>query len=378
MAVAHQPDDWRDFSRALLMPFQLGSLLFVAISSLVIGFFASAGVLGLVMGILWLVLLVMQLTHYALATIEDAANGEAEAQAVSIEMAHAFHDARAWVHPVLMLGAGVLLMTHPEWPKLPVWIGVAVLFPASLGACAMSGRWEDALNPFAMARVMHGLGIWYLPIVAFVLACIGAGVVLLDQLPWMLLSLAVCQLLLLLVYAGIGGALYMRRYQLGFEPRRSPERIARQEEAARHAVRQTFFDELYKDLRVRESARATGKAANWLRESGSAHLRDDVHALLEAGKSWNEPREFPRMLRGLLPVLAELRQPTLALNAAEAGLAAAPAEFCPEAEALTVSLAEHAIQTGRRRTAARLVENHLRRAGAEQSAALLSLRQRLQ
>ena len=73
--------------------------------------------------------------------------------------------------------------------------------------------------------------------------------------------IASLQLLLLLVYAAIGGALYERRLELGFEPRISPERAAERVEAERLARRQQFIDGLYKDLRVREAPRAVAERA---------------------------------------------------------------------------------------------------------------------
>jgi hypothetical protein len=84
------------------------------------------------------------------------------------------------------------------------------------------------------------------------------------------------------------------------------------------------------------------------------------------------------MLRGLLPVLLDLRQQGLALQAAEAGIAQA-AEFCAETEPHTIELVSYALQTGRRRAAARLLENYLQRIGdAAPGQHLQALRERLQ
>jgi hypothetical protein len=261
------------------------------------------------------------------------------------------------------VGVVVLLYLHPEWPVLPTLVGAALLFPASLGACAITGHALDAVNPAELARVMRGLGIWYPLVAAFVLGCAWLGVVAAQRLPSTILVVALVEMLLLLVYAGIGGVLFVRRRELGFEPRHSPERIAEREEEERRGTRQQFIDSLYKDLRVRESTRAAASATRWLRESKPQHLKSDVHAILQAGSHWNEPREYPRLLRGLLPVLLELKQPMLAMALVDAGLATAR-DFAPATEAETVALVNYAQHAGRRRVAHTLLNNYLSNAGA--------------
>jgi hypothetical protein len=210
-------------------------------------------------------------------------------------------------------------------------------------------------------------------VVVFVLGCAWLGRVVAQRLDSTILSVATTEMLLLLVYAGIGGVLYVRRRELAFEPRQSPERIAQREEEERRGTRQQFIDGLYKDLRVRESPRAVANAARWLRESKAEHLKGDVHAILQAGTLWNEPREYPRFLRGLLPVMLEMKQPMLAMSIVDAGLAAASG-FAPATESETVALVNYAQHTGRRRVAQTLLGNYLKNPPAgEPSDALRAL-----
>jgi hypothetical protein len=366
--------DLRDLLRCLAMPFQLQSLIFVALTSMLLGLFIGGGLIRLLTSVLAIWLLLVWLTQYALHIIDDAANGVRESQTASVEMVTSFLDARAWIHPALAGGIGVALYFHPTWSRLPVLLGAAVLFPASLGACAMTGHALHALHPGELARVMRGLGVFYPLVVLFVLGCALLGMLVAQRSESMFLIVASIEMLLLLAYAGIGGALYQRRRELGFEPRKSPERIAEQKEAERQLERQRFVDELYKDLRVRESARAAGNAAHWLRASSPEHLKGDVHAILEAGRRWTEPREYPRMLRGLLPVLLEMKQPALAFSLVEAGLAVAP-DFAPATEPEALHLIRYAQHTGRRRAARQLLANFLgSKAGAQPGEALLALK----
>jgi len=80
------------------------------------------------------------------------------------------------------------------------------------------------------------------------------------------------------------------------------------------------------------------------------------------------------MLRGLIPVLLEMKQPALAFALVEAGLAAA-AQFAPATEAEALQLIRYAQHTGRRRAARQLLENFLAANSATPpGAALLALK----
>jgi hypothetical protein len=354
--------------KVLAMPFQLASLLFVAASSLLLAvllLLGGATTMTFVFSIFAIYLMLVWLTNYALHLVDDAANG-------------VFLDARTWVHPLL---AGALVLMHylrPQWPVWPTLVAALLLFPASIGACAISSHARDALNPAMMLRVVRGLGPWYVGLVLYVAVCTLLGATLLHGLSLGFVLIASLQLLLLVVYAGIGGALYERRLELGFEPRVSPERAAERAESERLGRRQHFIDGLYKDLRVREVQRAVASARQWLGETGKANLAVDLHAILAAGRGWTEVREYPRLLQGLLSVLLDMKQPALACTVAEAGLALAPS-FGPVREEDVIALAGFALDTGRRRTAARLVENFLKRPqpGSEPGPQLAALRARL-
>jgi hypothetical protein len=328
--------------------------------------------------VIWLML--VWLTNYALRLIDDAANGVRETSAASAEMlADPYLDSRSWVHPLLAVAIVAAHLLHPQWPVAPTLLAAALLFPASIGACVMTGYARDALNPLTMLRVVRGIGPWYALLVVFVTLCVLLGLVLAHRLPPGALRAASLQLLLLIAYAAIGGALYERRLELGFDPRISPERAAMRVAAERSARRQNLIDELHKDLRARAAPRAVASSRQWLGNAEPAELAGDVHAFLAAGRNWSELRDYPLLLQGLLPVLFELKQPTLACAVAEAGLAIAPG-FTAATEADAVALVGYALDTGRRRAAAKLLDNYFKRnsGGPAASARLLALRERLQ
>jgi hypothetical protein len=349
-----------DLIRVLGMPFQAGSLLFVAMSSLLLGLVLGAGnFVAMLMG-LWMTLIVLVwLTRYAFRMIDDIANGVREAPVAEVELANPIGDARPWVHPALAATLSLLHWSMPQLPVTPTLIASALLFPPSIAASAMTGRARDALNPVAVAGVVRGLGPWLAVVALSTAACVALAVAAARLLDVGIVLVATLELLLLLAYACIGGVVYHRRIELGFAARISPERRDEVAAQARERELQQLLDDLYRDLRAREAPRAIAAATQWLRGVAPHELAGDVRALLGAGQRWNEPREYARLLHGLLPVLLQLRQPALAFSVAEA-MQTAGGGFAAADEPTAVALIDYALQTGRRRAAERLLDSFLK------------------
>jgi hypothetical protein len=354
--------------KVLAMPFQMASLLFVAASSLLLALVTSMGTGLLTTAILSLFVIwsmLVWLTNFAVRLIDDAANGVRQTSVASAEMlTNPYLDSRCWVHPLLAVALGALHYAYPQLPVWPTLLATALLFPASIGACVISGHALDALNPKLMLRVIHGLGAWYPLLVLHLTLCAMSAVLLAQLLQPGLLLYAGGQLLVLIAYAGIGGVLYERRSELGFEPRVSPERAAQRQENERVARLQVLLDTVYNDLRIRETKRAIGTVRQWLGALPSGELASDVHAILTAGRQWGKLREYPFLLQGLVPVLLELKQPALAYAVAEAGLST-NTSFGAAEENDTAALVGYALATGRRRAATQLLDNYLQRGGAQ-------------
>jgi hypothetical protein len=363
--------------KTLAMPFQAASLLFVAISALILAIISSVGGPMVLMALLTYWLMLVWLTQFALKLIDDAANGVTQTHAASAEMLSVLHDGRCIVHPLLAALVMLGLYLQPALPRAPVIAAAAILLPASIGAMTMSGRAVDAVNPRALARVVWGLGGFYALAVLFASVCALAGWLVIQSSLWSVLKFAALELLVLLAYAFIGGALHMRRLQLEFLPRVSPERTIDREHHERIADRQRMIDEVYTDLRVRQSPRAIAKAGRWFQSAEPALLRSDLQAILDAGANWTEPRGLTLLLRGLVPQLLELKQLPLAMVAAEAGLKTAP-DFAPDTEATALALVRYAQHTGRRKIARTLLDNFLASvAGQQLSSELRALQQSL-
>ncbi len=162
---------------------------------------------------------------------------------------------------------------------------------------------------------MQGLGPWYALLVLFLALCALLGCCWRSCCSLGALLIAGEQLLLLVVYAAIGGALYERRIELGFEPRVSPERKARHGRGASAS----------RDARISSTGSTTTCACarrsapsptsgQWLAGAALRNVRRRRRAghPRRQGWQWSKLREYPRLLQGLVPMLLELTQPALA------------------------------------------------------------------
>jgi hypothetical protein len=361
-----------DLLKALGMPFHAASLLFVGTTSLLLALIVSVGGIAVMLAIPAMALILIWFTQFTFTLIDDATNGKEEAAPASLEMLSPWGDMRCWVHPVLTVVIGLSLMLQPQIPRVPVLVACALLFPASIGAIALTGNALDALNPLALVKVMRGLAHYYLLAVLWVMVCVGAGALVATSGLWVFVQIAASQLLLLLICAFIGGALYARRVELGFEPLVSPERVALRAEQDLSAERQRMIDSLFGEIRMRRHASALAMVRQWLEKAAPHQLADDVKAILNAGAGWSETRSFAALLCELAPLLLSMRQPALAFAAVEAGLAAMPG-FTLEQEGDAIRMIRYALQTGRKRLAATLLGNFMA-SPASQAAAGAELR----
>jgi hypothetical protein len=363
--------------RAMAFPLHMSSVLFIAMSSLILALITRGQGAAIFMSILPIYMMMVWLTQFAFTMIDDVANGRREAATATAEMLSPFGDPRCWVHPALAAIIALFLFWQPQIPPAPVLLVAWLLFPASIGAIAVSSRVLDALNPVAMWQVMRGLGPYY---VLLLVATLFAGLLLVwiaQSDLWSVAKFALAELTLLEVYALIGGTLHQRRLELGFEPISNPERELEAAETERELRRQKVFDDVYRKLRVRETPKAIAAAREWFDALPNIELQRDVAALLEASRSWSEPKAFGNFAQGLITHLLSARQPGLALATAEEATRQA-STFAPTLEADAVALARYAQQTGRKGVARALLQNFVAKAKDQAPGAeLLALQQQL-
>jgi hypothetical protein len=362
--------------RALTLPFQLTSLLFVGISALLLGLLFTFGSLLSPLVALGTYVLLSWLNKYAFALLEQCANGATVMPVASVEMLGLFGDWRSWVHPLLALAVWLAIRFAPAL-SAPILMVAVAFAPASIGALGMSHNPLEAINPLSWWRVMRGLGGYYL---LLILACVIAAVLVygLALLPlWQALRHAGMGLVALCLYALIGGVLHERRLQLGFEPRHSPERVAVRLDAERLARRQKMIDAVYTPVRVADYARAALPLQQWFANVDEKYLAGDLDAVVAQASVWPERRGLATVARTLISHLLLNHKPTLAVEIAESVLKQIP-DFALGTEAETIVLAQSAKLTGRRRLAI-LVLDTLQRAtpDAKPSEAVVALRRDL-
>ncbi len=125
-----------------------------------------------------------------------------------------------------MVVAGLRLVAE----TLPAAVGIilavfaGLLFPASVAILGLEGNPFKAVYPVALGRMIRGLGLSYVVILA-VLAGIALLVGLVAKLHlWLVLELATTMFAILSICSMLAGAVYERRHELGLDAWHSPER----------------------------------------------------------------------------------------------------------------------------------------------------------
>jgi hypothetical protein len=348
--------------RALSMPFHLTSLLFVGVVATFLAVLLNASGPMILIALIGTFILVSWLNKYAFAQLEQAANGVSDAPVASLEMLGPFGGLRPWVHPVLARGVLFLMSVVSTPGRVVTGVAALLLFPASLGALAMTHRLIDAINPLALWRVIAGMGGTYLLLVAAVAIVVVCGAGMQAMPVWAVIRYAVLALLLLCLYTLIGGAIFIRRLELEFEPRVSPERSAEKSEAEYARHRQAMMDEVYSVVKARDGARAGEVLARWLVESGEQNLHADVPTILGQAMQFPERRGLATVARTLISHLVQVKRLSLALTVMET-VSAVAADFTPASEAEVVALANYAVPAGKRSLARTMIERWVRFAG---------------
>jgi hypothetical protein len=338
--------------RALGMPFQTTSVMFVGMVSILMSIALSLPGTNPVLAIFCLWFAISWSNKYAFALLDSAANGITKTPVASVEMLGPFGDWRAWVHPTL--AATLALLSYwlgPPTGRLVAACG-AMLIPASVVSIVMSGRIRDALNPFALVSALRGLGATYLVVLLATALFIVLAAVLLRSSQSVALRFAIGEFGLLSLTSLIGGVIHARRHDLNFEPIVSPERVAERAETERLEQRQRVVDEFYAAIRVREPTRAVASLDAWLAAGSGTRLALDVESMIGQAAKWPEQKGLLTLLRTVITHALRTRQSGLALATAEAGLERLP-DFRPETAEQLEALATLARHSGRRRLAER-------------------------
>jgi pentatricopeptide repeat protein len=272
-----------DHLRVLLVPFNATCLILIGVVSVLLSFFASA---GLFYGGLGLLILQVWIFKYCYVLIEHIANGQPEPPVMSTEMLSPL-EIRPWVQTAI-IGAAIWLC----W-----WIGgragvvlglvFVALLPASIATLGVGERPWNAINPLTLFRVVRGLGPYYFALLAIMVVYAGISWLVASVTPLTILARATDLVLEISFFSLIGGAIFFRRQQLGFEPRSSPERTAAREENERIKVRARMMDDVFQQARHGKHVEATRPLADWLRDLDGEYATRDALYVVEQAVRWD-------------------------------------------------------------------------------------------
>lgn len=220
---------WRRMPQFFAYPFNLTSLLYMIVLSLVGSVLGMVSLFGIILYIgCWIVFL-----RHAFAVLDRTAMGHLEPSAGSIEVSGE-GSGRVYKQFGLFILFGVLtgvvaVMFGPR-AAMVLWFGLNLLMPGAIMILAVTGSLGKALNPVWYAMLLRSIGWAYLLMVAFMfLLTEGASAalgllqgVLPGMLVWPLLTLAQMYFTLIM-FNMMGYVLYQYHDTLGLDVQVTPE-----------------------------------------------------------------------------------------------------------------------------------------------------------
>jgi hypothetical protein len=348
----------------LLIPLRGASLVLIIMFSAMLLIAASGGLLGLPLAVLTL----SWFFKYGFALLDHVADGVIEPPVLSYEMINPVNESRPLGLALLVFAYGFFTEVLTPWWGAEVTTALRtmglLLLPAIIMAQAASGFWES-LNPVVLLQIVVRVPASYLLILAVLAGFYFLASALVSWLPAVELPFAVSIPLpesvriALLMYAWlasfamIGGVLYVRRQELGFEPTHSPEREAEKAERDRRQDLDQLIDRIFAEWRGGAYGNAWRTIETHLQQS--ARPSEALQELFARAEQWPDGRLAYRLAQELLPHLLTARRTGDALNIVRSQLRA-DARFKPIAGADTIKLIELARDAGDRRTARMLLD----------------------
>jgi hypothetical protein len=385
--------------RYLLVPLSLVSSLTILFFAVFLTAAEHSGLFGIPLGFGVALLLV----GYGFALLEHVMDGRPQPLVLSMDMRSAYllpaigtfllvcacyyttERLRQWTNPYVVTALQLLLIA---------------LLPAIVGMMSMTGRFIDALNPFAVIGTIGRMPAAYLTLVTVlvVLWVIPLSVIHanasslstlrslesffpLGMLPVIGLRGALLGLLghIVMVYvwlatfACLGGTLYERRLDLNFQPAESPERKAERSNAELERQRAGVMHRLFGESRG--GALATARKSVLKIIADAPRPLDECRWLYQGAAAFEDPRLANYLAQLLLPMLLSQRATGEALEIVRARLAVA-ADFRPQTAEQLLRLVDLACVAGDRATARQLLAEIDRHYGTDPLAQSLVRREK--
>lgn len=347
----------------LLIPLRGAAVFLIVVFSFLLMLAAAGGLIGLPLALLVL----SWFFKYGFALLDQVADGVNEPPVLSYEMLHPANESR----PLGLLAIVGLfyLLTGMLQPMLGSDVVTALramgllLVPAIIMMQVMEGFF-DSLNPVNLLQIVVRVPDSYLLILALLGGAWWLATVLVTWLPAAelpfsisipvpdVVHVAILMYAWLASFAMIGGVLYVRRAELGFEPAHSPERAAEKAERERQREIDLLIDRIFAEWR----GGAYGNAWRTIEKhlSSSARPNDELQVLFQRASQWPDQRLAHRLAQELIPHLLAARRTGDALKIARAQLQA-DVNFRPLKSEDTIKLIELARDGGDRHTARMLL-----------------------
>ncbi len=315
----------------------------VIIFALLLALALKAGLIGIPLGLIvnsWFF-------KYAFVLFDHTARGFDEPPVLDLKMMNPIDEQRPLVQLfIMLLLTGGTMWTYATLGTFPASI-VAILFlaalPASVAILGLEGNIFKALNPYAWAHMIKGLGPLYLT----VLALIFFGFLLVFTLGrlelWPSIRIAIGMFGILSVFSVLGGAIYERRYQLGIETWTSPEQEAEKQRKEDHAQNEKLIHDAYGLMRAGSHVKCWELLQRWLAEHGNAV--DAYPWICESVATWDDSRYVTRLTEEHIERLLTLKRTGEALDLVAKRLRIDPA-FRPKTAASTLTIAQLAARGG--------------------------------
>jgi hypothetical protein len=269
--------------------------------------------------------------------------GEDEPPVLSIEMVNPVSEQRPLVLALLIVAEGMLvafLRRHagPVTGLLAVNLLTWVL-PANIAVLGITRNPFQAAWPPALFAMIRGLGRDHALLngVMLVSACVLYWMAVHDV--SMLATILATQLLFLLTFSMVGGAMFEHRLELGIDSTTRQERRAERDAREHQAERLRMLDRAYSGFRVRKPLEGWQEIDAWLRVHAQGENQlVEYRAVLEAASKWDDVRAADRLGNDLVAVLLAKRANGEALNVVEQRLATnSKFQVAPPAQALRIA-----------------------------------------
>jgi hypothetical protein len=336
--------------RHLFRPLDTTSLLLIVFFTLAFKFCLHGGIYGLIMS----VLVLSWFFKYAYVLVDATANGVKETPVLSAEMLNPLDEQRPAAQLIICVGVGWLSYWVGGIPGIVIAVLGLLYLPASVAVLGASSRALEAVNPLALTRTIIGLGAYY-PLMLGVIAVYAFAVIVLSRTNvWETLEIAFILFCVLSIFSGLGGALYERRHELGFDATHTPERIAERAERERSRDRAKALDEVYGEARGGNFMAARDSLLRWLRQVDADELEQDVRYICSQARTWQDEKAFVFVSRFLISQLVEMNKTGTVVEVVDQVLQRAPALKLGTASD-TVKIATLARAAGKRALALRVL-----------------------